>query len=297
MARPWMPLWVADYLRDTRGLCAAEHGAYLLLIMEYWTVGCLPADDDRLARIASMTPQEWKKAKPVVQSFFHDGWKHKRVEDELAKAESVSGANSSRAKLAAAKRWRQAKPEVCSEHAPSISQAKLGGEPENAKSKSKPLVDDGGETRAPARKLISEEAFEIAGEVLEAMGLHREDPKSVGAPMTVQSWLNGGWPREVIVVGVQRAMANRGGDPPGTLKYFEKAIARQHAENSRPLPVATIRPQENFSVTAREKPRNAIIQAADDLCQRIASFDGPARRVDELRSGEGQTPVRQLSNG
>ena len=294
MARPWMPLWVADYLRDTRGLCAAEHGAYLLLIMEYWTVGGLPTDDDRLARIASMSLQEWKKAKPVVKGFFDENWKHGRIESELAKAEAVSGANSSRAKLAASKRWAKDKPNECSENAPSIRQALHEAKPENAKSLSKSVVG-GGETRARAKSLISEEAFDVAGEVLEAMGLHREDPKSIGAPMTVQAWLSGGWPRDVIVIGVKVAMANRNGEPPGTLKYFEKAIARTHAENSRPLPVATIQQQENFSVAA--KPKSAIIQAADDLCRKIASFDGPHRGHDELRGGEGQAAPWLLSHG
>lgn len=45
------------------------------------------------------------------------------------------------------------------------------------------------------------------------------------------------------------------------------------------------------------KPKAGIIQAADNLIAKLASFDGPARRIDELRSGEGETSVRLLSNG
>lgn len=51
------------------------------------------------------------------------------------------------------------------------------------------------------------------------------------------------------------------------------------------------------TVNIHAKPRNAIIQAADDLCRTIASFDGPARGTDELRSGEGEAPPRLLSHG
>lgn len=99
MSRPWMPFYVADYLRDTRRLTPAEHGAYLHLILEYWTAGELPDDDRQLARIAGMTPAEWKRARPNVQVFFHDGWKHKRIDAELAKSADISSKRSASAKL------------------------------------------------------------------------------------------------------------------------------------------------------------------------------------------------------
>jgi uncharacterized protein YdaU (DUF1376 family) len=88
MSPPWMPWFPADYRKDTSHLSAAEHGAYCLLIMHYWTVGGLPDDDRQLARIAAMTPAEWKRAKPIIRAFFQDGWKHKRIEAELAKAKA-----------------------------------------------------------------------------------------------------------------------------------------------------------------------------------------------------------------
>jgi uncharacterized protein YdaU (DUF1376 family) len=86
MSPQWMPLYIADYRLDTARLSASEHGAYLLLIMEYWAAGSLPEDDRQLARIAAMTDREWKAAKPIVQRFFQDGWTHKRIDAELKKA-------------------------------------------------------------------------------------------------------------------------------------------------------------------------------------------------------------------
>jgi len=98
MSRPWMPLYVADYRHDTAHLSAAEHGAYLLLIMHYWTAGRLPDDDRQLARIASMTAAEWRRARPVVQALFHDGWRHKRIDAELARAADISSKRAASAK-------------------------------------------------------------------------------------------------------------------------------------------------------------------------------------------------------
>jgi len=92
MNRPWMPLYPADYLADTGHLTTAEHGAYLLLIMHYWMNGSVPTDDRQLGRIARMSEREWKKAKPNIQSFFVEGWKHKRVEFELTESDRISKA-------------------------------------------------------------------------------------------------------------------------------------------------------------------------------------------------------------
>ena len=41
---------LGDYSKDTAHLTMLEDGAYLLLIMDYWTNGPLPDDDAALAR-------------------------------------------------------------------------------------------------------------------------------------------------------------------------------------------------------------------------------------------------------
>lgn len=92
MNRPWMPLYVADYLADTAHLNATESGAYLHLIMHYWMNGGLPTDDKLLARVAKMTLAQWRKARPLIEPFFMQGWKHKRIEFELTEAARISAA-------------------------------------------------------------------------------------------------------------------------------------------------------------------------------------------------------------
>jgi uncharacterized protein YdaU (DUF1376 family) len=101
MSRAWMPLYVADYLADTGHLSAAEHGAYLLLIMHYWQNGGLPNEDRRLARIARMSPDEWSESREVLFDLFDDGWSHHRIEAELKAAQEIS----EKAKDKAEKRW------------------------------------------------------------------------------------------------------------------------------------------------------------------------------------------------
>lgn len=87
--RAWMPLHITDYLADTGHLTAAEHGAYMLLIMHYWQKGSLPADERLIARIARMPTDQWAESRDVIAALFSDGWQHKRIEAELAKADDI----------------------------------------------------------------------------------------------------------------------------------------------------------------------------------------------------------------
>lgn len=108
MNRPWMPWYIADYLADTAHLRAAQSGAYLHLIMHYWQRGGLPNENVQLAAIARMSDSEWKKARPVIEPFFQmPGWKHKRVEEELSKAQAKY-----EARAAAGKKGGEAKAEA-----------------------------------------------------------------------------------------------------------------------------------------------------------------------------------------
>ena len=90
MSQPWMPLYVADYLADTGRLSTVEHGAYMLLIMDYWRNGGVPDDDRKLARIARMSDAEWMAIRDNIADLFQDGWKHKRIDAEIARSEEKS---------------------------------------------------------------------------------------------------------------------------------------------------------------------------------------------------------------
>jgi uncharacterized protein YdaU (DUF1376 family) len=121
MNRPWMPLYIADYLKKTTHLRALESGAYLHLIMAYWASGKLPNDDRQLATIAKVSDREWKALKPTLAAFFGPDWTHARIDEELAKAEEVAASSSERARQAANKRWAK----HTTRNAPSMQQASL----------------------------------------------------------------------------------------------------------------------------------------------------------------------------
>lgn len=103
-----MPLYVGDYLADTQRLTCEQHGAYLLLIMDYWRNGSPPDDDDILAQIAKLDRAKWRKYRPVLARMFNieNGlWQHKRIDAELARAGSISEKRKAAGKAGAAKRW------------------------------------------------------------------------------------------------------------------------------------------------------------------------------------------------
>jgi uncharacterized protein YdaU (DUF1376 family) len=89
MSRPWMPFYIGDYLRDTANLTTVQHGAYLLLIMHYWEHGNLPHNERELAAIARMPPKQWRAICDPIAKLFKGNWTHKRIDEELAKADRV----------------------------------------------------------------------------------------------------------------------------------------------------------------------------------------------------------------
>ncbi|MFG3963083.1 DUF1376 domain-containing protein [Escherichia coli] len=84
-ALPYMQLYIADYLADTMHLSAEEHGAYLLLMFNYWQTG-KPIPKNRLAKIARLTNERWADVEPSLREFFCDNgdeWVHLRIERDL----------------------------------------------------------------------------------------------------------------------------------------------------------------------------------------------------------------------
>lgn len=106
----WMPFYVGDYLSATGRLTTEQHGAYLLILLDYWKNGPPPNDDAVLSALVRMSPAAWRKAKPALLGFFdiQDGLLvQKRVEKERVKASNITEERSKAGKVGAAKRWQK----------------------------------------------------------------------------------------------------------------------------------------------------------------------------------------------
>ncbi|MEE5079541.1 DUF1376 domain-containing protein [Pseudomonas alliivorans] len=120
-ALPYMQLYVADYLADTMHLTTEEHGAYLLLIFNYWQTG-KPIPVTRLARIARLSNERWTDVERSLHEFFNERdneWVHDRIERDL---EAVHATQSQR--IAAGKASAEARKQAAKSRKPKAANAR-----------------------------------------------------------------------------------------------------------------------------------------------------------------------------
>lgn len=102
-ALPYIQLYVADYLADTMHLTTEEHGAYLLLIFNYWQTG-KPIPKSRLARIARLSNERWISVELSLNEFFNDNgeeWVHARIDRDLDAVYATQNQRSAAGKASA----------------------------------------------------------------------------------------------------------------------------------------------------------------------------------------------------
>ena len=111
-ALPYMQLYVADYLSDTAHLTTLEHGAYMLLLMNYWQRGKpLKNSNERLASVARMSNECWATVQQTLGEFFNitdELWIHNRIERDLEAVNSKSSKASLAGKASGIKRASKA---------------------------------------------------------------------------------------------------------------------------------------------------------------------------------------------
>lgn len=140
----WMPFYVGDYLSATGRLTTEQHGAYLLILLDYWKNGPPPNDDAVLAALARMSPAAWRKAKLALIGFFdvRDGLLiQKRVEKERSRTTEITEERSKAGKIGAAKRWQDHKPKNGKRIANAIDLPLANGQQNDAPSQSHSSIE------------------------------------------------------------------------------------------------------------------------------------------------------------
>lgn len=82
-----------DYSKDTGHLTPLEHGIYLLLMRVYYTTEKpFPMDPAEVSRRAGVKAHQ-DEVDSLLRDFFYqaaDGWRHKRMDEEIAKATAAA---------------------------------------------------------------------------------------------------------------------------------------------------------------------------------------------------------------
>jgi len=113
---PAFSFYPKDFVSSPKvqAMTPAEIGSYVLLLCAAWVgdpQGYLPEDDELLRRIARMSPDEWRVARPLIMACFErdgDGLVYnKRLLRERRRQETHSAVQRENGKRGAAKRWHK----------------------------------------------------------------------------------------------------------------------------------------------------------------------------------------------
>lgn len=272
MSSPWMPLYVADYLADTRRLTMAEHGAYMLLIMEYWRNGGLPDDETRLARIVGATPEEWAQVRDNVAELFQPGWRHKRIDAELAKSRDKSDA----AKASAARRWQSkgnanGDANAYANAMPTQCEGNANAMLPQSQSHISPSLRSGDTRARRASPSEAKEAAQAFDQFWEAW------PNKIGKPVAAKAFFRVWREADAIVAGVERYKLDK---PPDRPWLNPSTFLNQRRWEDDPAPVAMARAGPNREETS-------------GVAKLLAESYGIDRRNGEKKAGD-FADIRQL---
>ena len=91
---PYMQFVIPDYQADTGHLSTEQHGAYIMLLFNYWQTGKpLRNNSERLANVCGLSVERFEEHRPILEEFFEvtdEVWIHHRVEDDLEQVLSKS---------------------------------------------------------------------------------------------------------------------------------------------------------------------------------------------------------------
>lgn len=104
----FLPLFFGDFLAATAEWEGEDRSLYLLLLGYQWSLGSLPADMRKLAKVVCYDEKTFKKHWPTVSKKFNEKngrLYNERLEDHRKKSVELSGKNSNSGKKGAEARW------------------------------------------------------------------------------------------------------------------------------------------------------------------------------------------------
>lgn len=259
-----MPVWVDAFVRDTLDLSADEIGAYNLLLWAMWSrESCdLPDDDRKLARVARVTPQTWKRrVRPSLEVFFviaRGTWSSVRLMREAAKTEKFLKAQSDRKtggdqKNEAFTRHHGAQLEnknidknqdklLKTNKPPSTADITMDASPDHPTQETKRPSIGGGD--AGAREENHDQDRTEREIVLEAIGadpisgLIGPNGQCIGRLIDMREFRS--WKQDLglelpeIIEVIRDVMTRKQDGPPSTFTYFTQPMQRFAGQKSRP---------------------------------------------------------------
>lgn len=243
-----MPWWVADYLADTQHLSTVEHGAYCLLIMHYWRHGSVPDDNKQLAAITKLKLSDWLKHRATVATFFLEGWKHKRIETEIAKANAKHEKRQT-----SGKKGGDASAKVKQNPSNATSNAQASSSYSESEKKDSEANASGADAPRDVRKELFEEGLQILARIT------GKTPNSCRS--TVGLWLKSVDDEAIHVLGaIEEADRNRVADPVAWINRALKpkqSIGSVNGFHRNGSPVGGREGQETFATFAVRAARAA----------------------------------------
>src|SRR5262249_21973370 len=159
--------------------------------------------------------------KPVIQAFFCDGWKHKRVEFELSEAARISMQTSAAGKASAESRRKKnaggikgSDPTTAGRPSNARSTGQSNETPPSSPSHLHSRTDvDGGKPAAQPSIVTAE--YDLAKQIAAIAGQAEEFEMTGwgGATHRAQVWLNAGWPKNLIIEAVTQIMRSKRDGP------------------------------------------------------------------------------------
>ena len=257
-----MPFYVADYLADTTHLSTVEHGAYLLLIMNYWQHKGLPGEPGRMARICRMSQAEWLEIAETLAELFGPGWTHKRIDDELARSDTLIARRKAAGKAGADARYGKRRdgeePTQPQSDRQTQPHSESDSQPESL-SASQSKAPSGAPAQAASGRRRRDDFERLEGELREAAGLEGEPAIALKDLSPIYALLDKGYDLASDILPKLRA-AKATGKRPSSWRYFLPAIEEGKAANNaiRPKPLmAVVAPVVFVSLEDRRWPELA----------------------------------------